>query len=129
MQIFRIKNLNDNKLFKETSDTTDGAEVVIALYYPHREKIAKVDGYPIKDVLRYKFRLVQIIKNRYGRSDINKGTIFHGEISMFKELPKSEDIATSDYEKYMNLDYKEEEKTQQEDDNLQMKNDNDIFKL
>lgn len=119
--------------FKETSDTTDGAEVVIGLYYPHREKIAKVDGYPIKDVLRYKFRLVQIIKNRYGRSDINKGTIFHGEISMFKELPKSEDIAISDYEKYMNLEYKEEiqedDVNTEEDNNLQMINDNDVFKL
>lgn len=52
---------------------------------------------------------------------------------MFKELPKSEDIAISDYEKYMNLEYKEEiqddDINTEEDDNLQMINDNDVFKL
>ena len=55
---YELVQLND---FKETSDTTDGAEVVLALYYPHREKIAKVDGYPIKDILKYRFRLIQVI--------------------------------------------------------------------
>jgi hypothetical protein len=48
-------------MFKETSDTTDASEVVIALYYPYREKIARCEGYPIQNVLKKKFRLCQIL--------------------------------------------------------------------
>jgi hypothetical protein len=89
-------------LFKETSDTTDASEVVIALYYPYREKIAKCEGYPIQNVLKKRFRLAQILKNRYGVADISKGLAFYGEIGMFKELPKPSEIG--DYEPYLTLD-------------------------
>ena len=88
-------------MFKDTSGTTDASEVVIALYYPFREKIARCEGYPIQNVLKKRFRLCQILKNRYGLSDINKGLAFYGEIGMFKELPKPEEIG--DYEPYLTL--------------------------
>jgi len=87
--------------FKDTSGTTDASEVVIALYFPHREKIARCEGYPIQNVLKKRFRLCQILKNRYGQSDVNKGLVFYGEIGMFRELPKPEDIG--DYEPYLTL--------------------------
>lgn len=90
--------------FKDTSGTTDGSEVVIALYFPYREKIARCEGYPIQNVLKKRFRLLQILKNRYGQSDISIGAGFYGEIGMFKELPKPEEIG--DYEPYLSLDYK-----------------------
>jgi len=48
-------------VFKDTSGTTDASEVVIALYYPYREKIARCEGYPIQNVLKKRFRLVQIL--------------------------------------------------------------------
>ena len=101
---YELVQLDD---FKDTSGTTDGSEVVIALYYPYREKIASIDGHPIKDVLKSRYRLIQIIKNRYGRSDVNQSVTFHGEIGMFKELPKAQNI--SNYDKYIDLYYKEEE--------------------
>lgn len=47
--------------FKDSSGTTDGADVVIALYYPYREKIAVCEGYPIKNILKKRFRLCQIL--------------------------------------------------------------------
>ncbi|MGV8961916.1 MAG: DnaB-like helicase C-terminal domain-containing protein [Candidatus Saccharimonadaceae bacterium] len=87
--------------FKDTSGTTDASEVVIALYFPYREKIARCEGYPIQNVLKKRFRLCQILKNRYGQADVNKGLLFYGEIGMFKELPKPEDIG--DYEPYLTL--------------------------
>lgn len=87
--------------FKDTSGTTDGSEVVIALYYPYREKIARCEGYPIQNVLKKRFRLCQILKNRYGQSDVNKGLGFYGEIGMFKELPRPDEIG--DYEPYITL--------------------------
>ncbi len=95
---YELVQLDD---FKDTSGTTDGSEIVIALYYPYREKIPKVEGYPIQNILKDRFRLVQVLKNRYGRSDVNKGVTFHGEIGMFKELPRPEEI--SDYSKFLDL--------------------------
>ena len=41
------------------------------------------------------------MKNRFGKADLNKGATFHGEIGMFRELPRPEDI--SDYDKYLEL--------------------------
>lgn len=88
--------------FKDTSGTTDGSEVVIALYYPYREKIARCEGYPIQNVLRKRFRLGQILKNRYGIADINKGLVFFGEVGMYAEIPRPDEI--SDYEPYISLE-------------------------
>ena len=68
---------------------------------------------PIQNILKKRFRLIQIIKNRYGVPDINVGMTFHGEVSMFKELPRPEEI--SDYDKYINLDYRQEKQEDYEE--------------
>lgn len=41
------------------------------------------------------------LKNRYGQADLSKGLGFYGEIGMFKELPKPEEI--NNYEPYLEL--------------------------
>lgn len=104
--------------FKDSSGTTDASEVVIALYFPYREKIARCEGYPIQNVLKDRFRLCQILKNRYGRSDVNLGLSFFGEIGLFRGLPRPDEIG--DYEPYLKLDYT------QVDEQSESKN---IFKL
>jgi hypothetical protein len=113
--------------FKDTSGTTEGSEVVIALYFPYREKIARCEGYPIQNVLKKRFRLCQILKNRYGQADVNIGMAFYGEIGLYKDLPKPEEI--TDYEPYLNLviikDMIESKETMKEDE----KEENNIFKL
>ncbi len=106
---YELYQLDD---FKDTSGTTDGSEVVIALYFPYREKIARCEGYPIQNVLKKRFRLCQVLKNRYGQADVNKGLAFYGEIGMFRELPKPEEI--SDYEPYLVLDYGKKEDGEEE---------------
>lgn len=88
--------------FKDTSGTTDGSDVVMAIYYPYREKIARCEGYPIQNVLKKRFRLLQVLKNRYGVADTNKGCVFFGEIGLFKEIPRPDEIG--DYEPYLLLD-------------------------
>ena len=88
-------------MFKDSSGTTDASEVVIALYSPYREKVVKCEGFPIQKVLKDRFILVEVIKNRFGRSGVNIGTVFHGEINLFRELPLPEEI--SDYSKYTEL--------------------------
>ena len=95
---YELYQLDD---FKDTSGTVEGADIVIALYYPYREKIARCEGYPIQNILKRRFRLFQLLKNRYGLADYNKGLVFYGEIGLFRELPKPEDI--SDYEPYLEL--------------------------
>lgn len=114
---YELVGLDD---FKDSSGTTDASEVVIALYFPYREKIARCEGYPIQNVLKKRFRLVQILKNRYGDADINIGCTFHGEIGMFRELPKPEEIA--DYSKYLELKI-------QIDNEYEVDNDENLFKF
>lgn len=109
--------------FKDTSGTTDASEVVVALYFPYREKIARCEGYPIQNVLKKRFRLIQVLKNRYGDADTNIGSAFYGEIGLFKELPRPEEI--SDYEPYLNLNYNKKVDTNTE---IDIENDN-IFKF
>ena len=105
--------------FKDTSGTTDASEVVIALFFPYREKIARCEGYPIQNVLKKKFRLLEILKNRYGDADVNIGLMFYGEVGLFKELPKPEEIG--DYEPYLQLDYNltqtDDEKQKEDEEN------------
>ena len=110
--------------FKDTSGTTDASEVVLALFYPYREKIAKCAGYPIQNVLKKRFRLTQVLKNRYGDADTNIGTLFYGEIGLFRELPRPEEIG--DYEPYLSLKVKEDEQLNVKEDEV---NDNNIFKF
>lgn len=97
---YELVQLDD---FKDTSGTTDASEVVIALYFPYREKIARCEGYPIQNVLKKRFRLLQILKNRYGDADHSIGLAFYGEIGLFRELPKPEEIG--DYAPYLTLNY------------------------
>ena len=97
----------------------DASEVVIALFYPYREKIARCEGYPIQNVLKKRFRLVQILKNRYGIADASKGTSFFGEIGMYREIPKPDEIG--DYEPYLSLKYIKP------DENYTDENDNNVF--
>lgn len=114
-------------MFKDTSGTTDGAEVVIALYYPFREKIARCEGYPIQNVLKKRFRLIQVMKNRYGIADISKGVTFYGEIGMFREMPLPEEIA--DYEPYTSLEVYRDTLYKKQIDNIETDDQSNVFKF
>ncbi len=100
----------------DSSGPAQSAEVVIMLYFPYREKISRCEGYNIFSGLKQKGRILQICKNRYGRSDVNKGIVFHGEIGLFRELPRPEEIG--DYEPYLQLDYDQKEDEKQEEDEI-----------
>lgn len=91
--------LND---YKESSDTTDGAEIVIAIYNPNRDKLNTYRGYDVKK-LGDKFRILTVLKDRYGDSDIEIGVNFQGKINCWHELPLPNEIY--DYDKYLTPDY------------------------
>lgn len=115
---FELIGLED---FKDSSGTTDASEVVIALYSPYREKIARCCNYPIQNVLKDRFILIEVIKNRFGRSGVNIGSTFHGEINLFRELPLPDEI--QDYEPYLDLMYNKEKDDENKID------DNNVFKF
>ena len=96
---YELLQLDD---LKDSSDTGQAAEVVIMLYYPYREKVANCEGYPIQSTLKSRGRIIQVCKNRYGKSELNVGSTFFGEIGKFVELPQPREI--SNYEPYLSLD-------------------------
>lgn len=96
---YELLNTSD---LSDSSGPTQAAEIILLLYYPYREKVPRVEGYPIQNVLKHRFRLIQCTKNRFGRADVNVGATFHGEIGMFNELPRPDEI--SDYEPYVEME-------------------------
>lgn len=108
--------LLDSSDLSDSSGPAQASEVILLLYYPYREKVARVEGYPIQNVLKHRFRLLQCVKNRFGRSDINIGAVFHGEIGMFRELPRPDTIA--DYEEYLDLNYQKKKEDSGENENI-----------
>lgn len=94
---YQLIQLDD---FDSSSASTQASEVVIAIFYPAREKMSKCEGYDIKQ-LTDKVRVLQLLKNRFGSADKNVGVSFFGSIGMWRELPKPEEI--TDYEPYTQL--------------------------
>ena len=96
-------------MFKESSQTQDDADVILALFDPMRYKVTDPSGYDLnklKDEYGAKyFRSVRLIKNSYGEDDIRIGLGFLGQVGMFKELPKRKDITEADYESVVNKTY------------------------
>lgn len=84
-------SLIESSDFADASGPYQGAECVLALYHPHREKRATCEKYDIKQ-LRDSFRLIQCIKQRYGAADVSKGVFFCGEVGYYKELPNPEEF-------------------------------------
>ena len=109
---------------KETGDTTDAAEVVIALYGPNRDKLNTYRGYDVKK-LGDRIRVLQFLKTRFGGSDVEIALNYLGEVNEWKELPLPNEIY--DYNKYLTPDYiinnEEDEKIKEEDSS------NNTFKL
>lgn len=82
--------------FKESSDTTDAANYVLALFSPMRYDLTEYKGYNIEK-LRNRFRTLSILKSRDGTTDIVKGLAFLGENGIFRELPKPQDMTEEHY--------------------------------
>lgn len=109
---FRIKNgdvepqLED---FKESGQTQDDADVVLALFDPIRYKVSDPSGYnldKLKDEHGAKyFRSLRLIKNTYGADDLRIGLSFLGELGIFRELPKVKDITDAIYTSVINKTY------------------------
>lgn len=101
---FQEPQLDD---IKDSGGPSEDAEVVLAVFHPHREKLVSYKGYKIKNVMENSFRAIVVLKNRFGDTDVSVGMGFYGKSGIWKELPKAEKI--NDYEPYMTLTGRPEE--------------------
>lgn len=91
-----MNNLTINDT-KDTGAPAQDAEIIISLFNPFREKLNTYKGYDIKQ-LEGNFRVITVLKNRYGEADVEVGCAFYGRVGLFAELPKPNEIY--DYNKY-----------------------------
>ena len=101
--------------YKDTNALVEDSQVIMAVFSPHKYKLATYKKYNIK-VLEQSFIGLFLLKSRFGTSDIMIPMNFLGDISHYIEMPKPEDIY--DWEKYTNPNYllreKEDEKIEDE---------------
>jgi len=95
--------------FKDSSQTQDDADVVLALFDPMRYKVEDPSGYNLNKLVdeygaKY-FRSLRIIKNSYGEDDVRIGLGFLGQVGMFKELPRRKEMTDAEYEAVVDKSY------------------------
>ena len=84
---------------KDSGNTVQDCNVMIALYNPNRDALKNYKHYDIQQ-LSNSFRSLMILKNRFGDCDVEIGMNFFGGVNIFAELPRPDEIY--DYEKYTN---------------------------
>jgi replicative DNA helicase len=81
--------------FKDSGNTQESANVVIALFHPKRYNITNYLDYELKtqshDILD-SFRTAFVLKNRGGRDGVYIAFRFLGICGYYEEIPKSEDF-------------------------------------
>lgn len=87
---------------KDSGNTVQDCNVMIAIYNPHRDGLKTYRKYNI-ELLQNNYRSIMVLKNRFGDCDVEVGVNFFGGINYFHEIPKPDEIF--DYEKYTNPNY------------------------
>jgi replicative DNA helicase len=88
--------------FKDTSNTQEDANQVIALFDPYRYKVHDWEGYAINQ-MKDRFRGVIILKNRHGLANKKFGLQFVGEVGMTNEMKLPNELSQVDYQRLINL--------------------------
>jgi hypothetical protein len=83
----------------DSSGPSQASEVVIGIFHPFRERLPTCEKYDIRK-LQDRFRLCQVLKQRFGVADRSVGCAFWGEIGYWKDLPLPNEI--TDYSQYLN---------------------------
>lgn len=96
-----LSNLTINDC-KDSGAPAQDSEVIISIFNPFREKLNTYRGYDIRQ-LESNFRVITVLKNRYGQSDVEDCCAFYGKCGLFAEIPKPDEIY--DYGKYQNSDW------------------------
>lgn len=88
--------------FKDSGAIYEDSQIVLALYSPIKHKLTSHKKYNIKE-LQQCYIACFLLKSRFGTSDIMVAMGFYGDCSMYKELPRPDEI--TDYEKYKYPDW------------------------
>lgn len=88
--------------FKDTSNTQEDANQVLALFDPYRYKIMDWESYNV-GILKDRFRGIVILKNRHGHANKKFGMRFIGEVGLTTELALPNELSHVDYQKIINL--------------------------
>ena len=96
-----LSNLTINDT-KDSGAPAQDSEIILSIFNPFREKLGSYRGYDIKQ-LEGNFRVITVIKNRYGEADVEDCCSFYGKTGMFAEIPRPDEIY--DYSKYQNADW------------------------
>lgn len=92
----------DESDFKDSGSILEDSMIALLMFSPTKARLSSHNKYDIK-TLGSNYRSLKCIKNRFGEADIAAGLGFYGNIGIFKELPKPEEIY--DYEKYKYPDW------------------------
>jgi hypothetical protein len=76
-----LDGLGEHKL------TQQDANVVLALYHPHRHSLKEHNGYNV-GAMKNSYRSVKILKSRDGLDDLSIGMHFEGAAGVYTELPR-----------------------------------------
>jgi replicative DNA helicase len=88
--------------YKDSGNTQDDGDIVLAVFNPTRYDIKNFYGYNTS-LLKNRFRSLSILKSRDGDADQILGMGFIGQTGTFFELPQSNIMQNSDYEKIIKL--------------------------
>ena len=88
--------------FKDSGAMVEDSHIVLGLHAPIKHKLSSYRKYSIKE-LGQNFIAAVLLKSRFGTSDIIDPMAFYGNISLYKELPRADEI--NDYGKYKNPDW------------------------
>lgn len=102
---------------KDSGNTVQDCNVMLAIYYPHRDGLKTYHKYNI-EILESSFRSIMVLKNRFGDCDAEVGVNFFGGINLFHELPKPDEIY--DYQRYVDPNYLLEGSIQADDTKIQV---------
>lgn len=95
--------------WKDSGNVIEDCDVAISLFNPYKYSLEEYMGYTVNDFTdgagNNKFRGLKIIKNSYGTDNLRIGLGFLGEVSLFKELPKKDDIKPKDLQAVINNQY------------------------
>ncbi len=88
--------------FKDSGNPVADANIVMSLFSPFRYELKEHKKYDISK-LKNNYRQCSILKNRDGESDKSIGLHFIGEVGLFNELPRVEQMTDEIYMKYQSI--------------------------
>jgi hypothetical protein len=95
--------------WKDSGNIIEDCDVAISLFNPYKYSLEEYMGYQVNDFTdsggSNKFRGLKIIKNSYGTDNLRIGLGFLGEVSLFKELTKAQDITQKEINSVISNDF------------------------